>query len=127
MATAGAFARDPNGYDPGSSWVKALDELSRDEALKLSARLNADYTIDKTRRYEMAELIAGLDFEIVSATGPSAQRVAATYERWGRGNHPASLNFGDCFVYGLASELGLPIVCLGNDFPQTDLETISPN
>lgn len=58
---------------------------------------------------------------------PDQARLASNgYVRYGKGRHRASLNLGDCFVYGLAASLNLPVVCLGDDFPQTDLETISP-
>jgi ribonuclease VapC len=71
-------------------------------------------------------LVRSLAIEVVEVDSDQARQAANGFVRFGKGRHPASLNFGDCFVYGLASELGLPIVCLGKDFPQTDLETISP-
>jgi ribonuclease VapC len=43
------------------------------------------------------------------------------YLRFGKGNHPAGLNFGDCFAYALAKERGLPLLFKGDDFPLTDL------
>jgi ribonuclease VapC len=43
------------------------------------------------------------------------------YRRFGRGNHPAGLNFGDCFAYALAKERDLPLLFKGEDFPQADL------
>ena len=42
--------------------------------------------------------------------------------RFGRGHHPASLNFGDCLSYATAKIAGEPLLCVGNDFKQTDLE-----
>ena len=45
------------------------------------------------------------------------------YDRYGRGmGHPARLNFGDCFAYALAIERGEPLLFVGNDFSQTDVE-----
>jgi ribonuclease VapC len=43
------------------------------------------------------------------------------YRRFGKGKHPAGLNFGDCFAYALATERNLPLLFKGDDFPQTDL------
>jgi ribonuclease VapC len=43
------------------------------------------------------------------------------YRRFGRGNHPAGLNFGDCFAYALAKERNLPLLFKGDDFARTDL------
>ena len=42
--------------------------------------------------------------EIVAVTAASARRIAEAYRRWGRGQHPAALNFGDCFAYEAAKE-----------------------
>jgi ribonuclease VapC len=41
--------------------------------------------------------------------------------RYGRGRHPAALNFGDCLAYATASVSGRPLLCKGDDFPKTDL------
>jgi ribonuclease VapC len=44
------------------------------------------------------------------------------YKRYGKGSgHPARLNFGDCFTYGLAKLTGEPVLFKGNDFSRTDL------
>jgi ribonuclease VapC len=43
------------------------------------------------------------------------------WRRFGRGNHPAGLNFGDCFTYATAKHYGVPLLCVGDDFKQTDL------
>lgn len=43
------------------------------------------------------------------------------YERFGKGRHPAKLNYGDLFSYALAKSLNLPLLFKGNDFSKTDL------
>lgn len=45
-------------------------------------------------------------------------------KRYGRGRHPASLNFGDCFAYACARHHGVPLLFKGEDFSQTDVETV---
>ena len=42
--------------------------------------------------------------------------------RFGRGRHPAALNYGDCFSYALSVERGEPLLFVGDDFSQTDVE-----
>ena len=49
------------------------------------------------------------------------------YSRFGKGRHPAALNFGDCCAYAVASVAGEPLLCLGNDFAETDLLLVSPD
>jgi len=43
------------------------------------------------------------------------------FARYGRGRHPAGLNFGDCLTYAVARIANEPLLCLGDDFVQTDL------
>jgi len=44
--------------------------------------------------------------------------------RYGKGRHAAALNFGDCLAYATARVSGQPLLCVGNDFTQTDLDTL---
>jgi ribonuclease VapC len=85
------------------------------EALIVSARKNV--------RDEVAGLIDSLDFEVVSVTLGSAKRVAGVYARWGKGNHRARLNLGDCFAYDVAKEHACPLLFVGNDFSRTDIKS----
>ena len=68
-------------------------------------------------------LIDGLDFEVVPATETTAEQVAFVYSTWGKGHHKASLNLVDCFSYAVAKERDCPLLYIGNDFSQTDIES----
>jgi len=46
------------------------------------------------------------------------------WRRFGKGNHPAGLNFGDCFSYATAAHYDVPLLCVGGDFHRTDLRLI---
>ena len=48
----------------------------------------------------------------------------AAFLRYGKGRHPAGLNFGDCLTYAVAKLSGLPLLCIGGDFAQTDLALV---
>jgi ribonuclease VapC len=72
----------------------------------------------------MASLIEGLGFGIVTVTPASARRIAQAYERWGKGVHPAGLNFGDCFAYEVAKEHSCRLLFVGDDFSKTDVESV---
>lgn len=52
------------------------------------------------------------------------RQAAVAYARFGRGRHPAGLNFGDCLAYAVAKLSGQPLLCVGTDFSQTDLELV---
>jgi ribonuclease VapC len=64
------------------------------------------------------------EFKIVSvAIEPEAAPLALdAYRRYGKGRHPAALNFGDCFAYACAKHHGVPLLFKGNEFSQTDIE-----
>ena len=49
----------------------------------------------------------------------------AAFLRYGKGRHPTGLNYGDCLTYAVARLSGLPLLCVGDDFAQTDL-TLAP-
>ena len=74
----------------------------------------------------MATLIGRLPIEVVPVTMKTAQQVADTYTRWGKGVHPARLNFGDCFSYELAATRSSPLLYVGRDFSQTDIASALP-
>lgn len=44
------------------------------------------------------------------------------FRRFGKGRHPARLNFGDCLTYAVARVAGAPLLCIGDDFARTDLD-----
>jgi ribonuclease VapC len=73
---------------------------------------------------EVAKLIDGLAMEVITVTPASARRVAAAYKTWGKGIHPADLNFGDCFSYEVAREHSCRLLFVGEDFSRTDLEGV---
>jgi ribonuclease VapC len=64
---------------------------------------------------------AGIDLAGVDIEQGKVARDA--FSRFGKGRHPAALNFGDCFAYALARVLTQPLLCKGDDFSKTDLAT----
>lgn len=72
---------------------------------------------------EVRRMVASDGIEVVPVTAATADRMAEAYARWGKGNHPAGLNFGDCFAYALAEEAGAPILFVGKDFARTDVRS----
>ncbi|MGE0119641.1 MAG: type II toxin-antitoxin system VapC family toxin [Dongiaceae bacterium] len=111
--------------DPEADACIAALEAEND--LLISAGTVAEALIVAARRNvggDMERLIDGLGFEIVSVTSASARRIAQAYEQWGKGGHPAALNFGDCFAYAVAKEHGCRLLCVGADFAKTDVERV---
>jgi len=63
-----------------------------------------------------------MQIDLVPFDAGQAQFAREAYRRFGRGKHPAKLNFGDCFSYALAKSTDLPLLFKGNDFSQTDVQ-----
>ena len=98
--------------------------LSSEARLQISAGTLAEALIVAGNRgigSEMAALVAEGGVEVVPVTAATAARVAEAYAAWGKGNHPAGLNFGDCFAYVLAHQTGFPLLYVGQDFVRTDV------
>lgn len=95
------------------------DRIVGDPDICISSATVAEALIVASQRQvgaEMEALIGGLSFEVIPVTEPFARRVAEAYAHWGKGNHPAGLNFGDCFTYVAAKERGCDVLYVGDDF-----------
>jgi ribonuclease VapC len=101
--------------------IKALQAEA--EVLISAGTLAEAFVVSSRRRVgsAMARLLDNFDFEIETVTPLSAQQIGQGYERWGKGIHPAGLNFGDCFAYALAKERSCPLLFVGDDFSKTDV------
>ena len=69
-------------------------------------------------------LIDGAIERVVPVEQEHAAAAVAAWRRFGKGRHPAGLNFGDCFAYALADVEGLPLLYKGDDFGQTDIAAV---
>jgi len=98
--------------------------LASDEDLTISAGTLAEARIVAARRglaEEMSDILEGLAVDVVPLDASGALEVAAAYSAWGKGQHPAGLNLGDCFAYATAKKTGSGLLYVGDDFARTDL------
>ena len=98
--------------------------LKSEEDFKISAGTLAEALIVAGRRglsEEMSLLLEGLAVEVETVSAARAVAVSKAYSTWGKGIHPAGLNFGDCFSYVTANANGSSLLYVGDDFTQTDL------
>jgi ribonuclease VapC len=75
--------------------------------------------IDATRLID--SFLTELNAEILPATRDTALAALDAFSRYGKGRHPARLNFGDCFSYAGAKASGAALLYVGDDFRRTDL------
>ena len=100
------------------------DVMARAEEIVVSAGTLAETLIVAGRRNvspAIERLISGLGCQVVPVTEYDAFKVAEAYTQWGRGVHPAGLNYGDCFAYVLARQRACPLLFAGSDFAKTDV------
>lgn len=61
--------------------------------------------------------------ETIALTVEQVELARAAWRKFGKGRHPAGLNIGDCCSYALAKYTGEPLLFIGDDFSQTDIDT----
>ncbi len=87
-------------------------------AIVLESRLNA------LGGHELDMLIQKASIEIVSVDEEQVSVARQAWRKYGKGRHPAALNFGDCFAYALSRVSGEPLLAKGTDFHKTDLQVL---
>ncbi len=99
--------------------------LTRAELIMSAATLAETLIVASRKRFlsELDDVMAALDLTIEEVDVEFAERAADAYRRWGKGFHPADLNYGDSFSYALAEMYGCPLLYVGNDFAQTDIRS----
>ena len=103
--------------------------LSMSELRLISAAnyLETCIVIDRQRGVaagrQLDSLIVRADVRVESVTKAQADIARQAYMDFGKGTHPAGLNFGDCFSYALAKSMRMPLLFKGEDFSLTDIES----
>ena len=72
--------------------------------------------------HELDVFLERAGIELVPVTSQQVEAARRAWRPFGKGNHPAGLNFGDCFAYALAEATGEPLLFKGKDFAQSDIE-----
>ena len=70
---------------------------------------------------EFDGFIEASDIELIPISIYQFKAARLAWQRFGKGKHPAQLNFGDCFAYALASVMEEPLLFKGFDFARTDI------
>ncbi len=100
----------------------AVRRTSAATFLEASMVLQSRFGAEGIQRLDM--LIESAGIEVVAVDLVQAKVARRAFVDFGKGRHPAGLNYGDCFAYALARRLGEPLLCKGDDFSRTDLELV---
>jgi len=104
-----------------------VSAIVNDRRRLISAATLAEASIVAIRRREpdpivdLDTLTTRLRLVVIPVDHEQALLARDGFRRFGKGRHPAGLNFGDCFAYALAKQRGEPLLFKGNDFSQTDV------
>ena len=93
--------------------------ISAGNFLELSLVLEGQLGMEAVRQCDMFFRRAGIIIE--PFTVEQAHLARQAFHDFGKGRHPAGLNFGDCFAYALSRHTGEPLLFKGSDFKKTDI------
>lgn len=109
---------------------RVLDALEAADAVRVGAPTLVETAMVLTGRLGddgrtmLLSLLQEVNVDVLSF-GDAHWRIAqSAFVRYGKGRYPAALNFGDCLTYATAYVAGEPLLCVGDDFAQTDLELV---
>lgn len=103
--------------------IEAAEDCCISAATYLEAAIVIDNRGDAVASREFDRFIRRAGIRVEPATPEQAEIARAAYRDFGKGRHPAALNFGDCFAYALAKSRDEPLLFKGDDFARTDLRS----
>ncbi len=96
--------------------------LSRQKATAKGTNVRPSPELLRRAQRAVDAFVEDLDAEEVAITAEVGRRALDAGATYGKAvGHPADLNFGDCFAYACAKQLGVPLIYKGDDFAHTDL------
>jgi ribonuclease VapC len=119
-ALLAVFFNEPEAEDFARAIARA-ETPKMSAANLLEAGIVADSQADPRTGRQLDALVATFPLRIEPVTEEQVRIARQAYLDFGRGHHPAKLNFGDCFAYALAKATGKPLLFKGADFGQTDI------
>ncbi|MCU7920393.1 MAG: type II toxin-antitoxin system VapC family toxin [Candidatus Thiodiazotropha sp. (ex Dulcina madagascariensis)] len=93
--------------------------MSTASFVELSMIIESRFGADGIRDLDLFMIKAGI--KLIPVDEEHALLARKGFRDYGKGRHPAGLNFGDCFSYALAKSRGEPLLFKGDDFPKTDV------
>jgi ribonuclease VapC len=123
-AMVAILLEEPEGHLFDVAMVRSVNcRMSSASLLEASMILQSRKGVDGVRDLDLQ--IARFRIEIVQFTEAQAWLAREAFKRYGKGRHPAKLNFGDCMSYALAKETGEELLFKGTDFALTDIAVAS--
>lgn len=116
-----AIMQHEDGYELLISRMGEADIRELSAASYLEASMVLIARRDDSAEADLDQMLYEAKVAIIPVSVAVAKIAREAFRRFGKGRHPAGLNFGDCFSYALAKAHNLPLLFKGNDFSQTDV------
>lgn len=114
--------------EPG--WERVVDALESAGTLGIGAPSLTEASLvlggrlGRDPKPKLARLLQEYSVEVLPYAQEHYAEAVEAFLRYGKGRHPAALNFGDCMAYAVAKLSGQPLLALGGDFVRTDIELV---
>ena len=111
----------------GPGWEDLVDEMARDQPCGIGSPTLVETGIVLTAkmgskaRPALSRLLQEVGMDVIPFSDEHWRVAVDAYARFGKGRHPAGLNFGDCLAYAVAKVAEQPLLFIGTDFRKTDV------
>ncbi len=123
-AVLAVLLEEPEGRRIEEIIVKATEDLIMSPMNFLEAAVRVDRLKSEAKSETFDRFMLSAGITLVPITADQAKAARQAYRTYGKGNHPAQLNLGDCFAYALSKARGEPLLFKGDDFRLTDVEAV---
>jgi len=117
---------EPGGEELAAHLENAITRLMS-AAIRVELRIVIEARLWPAGQEVVDRFLRDAQIDVVAVDADLAARAMSGWRRYGKGRHPAGLNYGDCFTYALAERTGHPVLCTGEDFAATDLPVVRPS
>lgn len=113
---------EPDGDGLEDKLLLAKNDLSMSPVNYLEVAVRLDNLHNPRKGDQLDPLLESFGIEIADIDAQQALLAREAYQKFGKGNHPAKLNLGDCFAYALSKARSEPLLFKGDDFRRTDVK-----
>lgn len=118
-----AIFLEETGFEVLLEKIRNAEIILLGTPLALEATIVLSWRLQRDARSPLRALLEKLHAELVDFSAVHYEAASTAFLRFGKGRHPAALNFGDCMSYALAKVSGLPLLYSGTDFSRTDIQS----
>jgi ribonuclease VapC len=109
------------------SWESLSGTVLKSPSIVATPTLLECHMVLRSRLGEDADraldtVVSALSLSVIAFDAEHCREACLAFDTYGKGRHPAALNFGDCISYALSKVSGQPLLCVGDDFSRTDLK-----